>query len=66
MNNQQPSVSSAFQTFMTEAPKHAQVWMAVVQGLDNASTLEKKTEELACLAVLAALRMESGVPFHVI
>jgi alkylhydroperoxidase/carboxymuconolactone decarboxylase family protein YurZ len=64
MNNQQPAVSNAFQTFMKEAPKRAQAWMAAVQGLDNASALGKKTEELAYLAVLAALRLESGVPFH--
>jgi len=64
MNNQQPAVSNAFQTFMKEAPKHAQAWMAAVQGLDNASALGKKTEELAYLAVLVALRLESGVPFH--
>lgn len=37
----------------------------MVQGLDQASALDKKTEELAYLAVLAALRMESGIPFHV-
>jgi alkylhydroperoxidase/carboxymuconolactone decarboxylase family protein YurZ len=64
MNNQQPAVSNAFQTFMKEAPKHAEAWMAAVQGLDNASALGKKTEELAYLAVLAALRLEGGVPFH--
>jgi len=39
--------------------------MAAVQALDKASALDKKTEELAYLAVLAALRLESGVPFHV-
>ena len=65
MSDQQPTVSNAFQIFMQEAPKHAQAWMAAVQGLDQASALDKKTEELAYLAVLAALRMESGVPFHV-
>ena len=65
MSNQLPTVSNAFQTFMTEAPNHAQAWMAMVQGLDQASALDKKTEELAYLAVLAALRMESGIPFHV-
>jgi alkylhydroperoxidase/carboxymuconolactone decarboxylase family protein YurZ len=64
MNNQQPAVSNAFHMFMTEAPKHAQAWMAAVQGLDNASALDKKTEHLAYLAVLAAMRLESGVPFH--
>ncbi len=65
MTNPQPSVSNAFQLFMSEAPLHAQAWMAAVQGLDSASALDKKTEELAYLAVLAALRMESGISFHV-
>lgn len=65
MSNQLPTVSNAFQTFMTEAPNQAQAWMVMVQGLDQASALDKKTEELAYLAVLAALRMESGIPFHV-
>ncbi len=60
-----PGVSSSFQTFLQEAPGHAAAWMQAVQGLDQASALDKKTEELAYLAVLAALRMESGVPFHV-
>jgi alkylhydroperoxidase/carboxymuconolactone decarboxylase family protein YurZ len=62
----QPSlISNAFQTFMSEAPQHAQAWGAMVQGLANASALDKKTSALAYLAVLAALRLESGVPFHV-
>jgi alkylhydroperoxidase/carboxymuconolactone decarboxylase family protein YurZ len=60
-----PTISNAFQTFMTEAPAQAQAWMQVVGSLAQASALDKKTEELAYLAVLAALRMESGVPFHV-
>lgn len=61
----QPKVSSAFQAFMTEAPQHSQAWGTMVQALDQASALDHKTEELAYLAVLAALRMESGIPFHV-
>ncbi len=65
MTNQKPSISNAFQLFMSEAPQQAQAWMTAVQGLDSASALDKKTEELAYLAVLAALRMESGIPFHV-
>lgn len=65
MTNHKPAISNAFQIFMSEAPQHAQAWMTLVQGLDNASALEKKTEELAYLAVLAVLRMESGIPFHV-
>ena len=66
MTNQQPTVSNAFQTFAREAPQHAQAWMTLVQGLDHASALDRKTAELAYLAVLAALRMESGIPFHVL
>jgi AhpD family alkylhydroperoxidase len=65
MNSQPPSMSNAFQTFMTVAASQAKAWMAMVQGLAEASALDRKTEELAYLAVLAALRMESGVPFHV-
>jgi alkylhydroperoxidase/carboxymuconolactone decarboxylase family protein YurZ len=65
MSNQPPQVSNAFQIFMSQAPQHAQAWMQAVSGLDQASALDKKTEELAYLAVLAALRLESGVPFHV-
>ena len=58
-------MSNAFQLFMSEAPEHAQVWMTAVKGLDSACALDKKTEALAYLAVLAALRLESGIPFHV-
>lgn len=65
MSQPKPAISNAFQLFLSEAPAHAQAWMAAVHGLDEASTLDKKTEELAYIAVLAALRMESGIPFHV-
>jgi alkylhydroperoxidase/carboxymuconolactone decarboxylase family protein YurZ len=65
MSDSPPSISVAFQTFMAEAPEHAQAWGAMVQGLAHASSLDKKTAALAYLAVLAALRMESGIPFHV-
>ena len=65
MNKDLPGVSAAFQTFLTEAPAHSQAWMQAVRDLEAASALDKKTGELAYLAVLAALRLESGVPFHV-
>jgi alkylhydroperoxidase/carboxymuconolactone decarboxylase family protein YurZ len=64
MSDQQSLISSAFQTFMSEAPRHAQAWGELVQGLAGASALDRKTSALAYLAVLAALRLESGVPFH--
>ena len=59
------NVSTAFQTFLSEAPAHAKAWMGAVQGLDQASALDKKTEELAYVAVLSALGLTSGIPFHV-
>jgi alkylhydroperoxidase/carboxymuconolactone decarboxylase family protein YurZ len=65
MSEQSPLVSTAFQTFMAEAPEHAHAWGAMVQGLAQASALDAKTSALAYLAVLAALRMEGGIPFHV-
>jgi alkylhydroperoxidase/carboxymuconolactone decarboxylase family protein YurZ len=65
MINQPNLVSNAFQTFLTEAAPQAQAWMGTVQALDQASALDKKTGELAYLAVLAAMRMETGIPFHV-
>jgi alkylhydroperoxidase/carboxymuconolactone decarboxylase family protein YurZ len=58
-------ISDAFQLFLKESPKHAQAWMTAVRGLSEASALDPKTQTLAYLAVLAALRLESGVPFHV-
>lgn len=65
MSDQKPTISSAFQAFQKEAPKHAEAWMRVVQELAVANALDDKTRELAYLAVLAVLRLESGVPFHV-
>jgi alkylhydroperoxidase/carboxymuconolactone decarboxylase family protein YurZ len=65
MNNSLAGVSNSFQTFLEQAPGQAKAWMGAVQGLAQASTLDKKTEELAYLVVLAALRMESGIFFHV-
>ncbi|MBJ7533560.1 carboxymuconolactone decarboxylase family protein [Rhodomicrobium vannielii ATCC 17100] len=59
------TISNAFQTFLNEAPEHAKAWLGAVHGLDGASALDKKTEELAYLAVLAAARLTSGIPFHV-
>jgi alkylhydroperoxidase/carboxymuconolactone decarboxylase family protein YurZ len=66
MGDKDNLMSDAFQVFMREAPQHAKAWMAAAKNLGNASALDKKTESLAYLAVLAALRLESGVPFHVV
>jgi alkylhydroperoxidase/carboxymuconolactone decarboxylase family protein YurZ len=65
MGDEMAGVSQAFQAFLKEAPRHSSAWMAAVQALDGANALDRKTSALAYLAVLAALRLESGVPFHV-
>lgn len=58
------NISNAFQVFMNEAPEHSAAWMKAVSGLAEASALDPKTSALAYLAVLAALGLTSGVPFH--
>jgi alkylhydroperoxidase/carboxymuconolactone decarboxylase family protein YurZ len=58
-------ISKAYQTFMAEAPEHAGAWSSAVRGLAGATALDEKTSALAYLAVLAALRLGNGVPFHV-
>lgn len=65
MSNPKSKMSNAFQVFLKEAPTHAQAWMDAAQGLEKASALPEKTAELAYLAVLAAMHLESGLPFHV-
>jgi len=65
MSEKKSLVSNAFQTFVSEAPGHAQAWGGMVQGLSAAGALDPKTAALAYLAVLAALRLENGIPFHV-
>ncbi|NSW92509.1 MAG: carboxymuconolactone decarboxylase family protein [Firmicutes bacterium] len=63
MNNK--NVSNSFQVFLKEAPEHSKAWMEAVQKLDTACSLDEKTEEIAYIAVLAAVELESGIPFHV-
>lgn len=58
-------VSNSFLTFAKEVPEVHNAWMEAVHKLDEASGLDKKTEELAYIAVMAATRLESGLPFHV-
>ena len=55
-------VSEAFMSFAKNAPEHQKIWMETVQRLSN---VDNKTDELAYIAVLAALLLESGIPFHV-
>lgn len=65
MDENATGVSEAFAAFQREASRHAEAWMGAVRGLDEACALDEKTSHLAYLGVLAALRLVSGVPFHV-
>lgn len=65
MTDEKDLISEAFQLFAKESPKHARAWADAIRGLGEASALEAKTQALAFLAVLAALGLLSGVPFHV-
>ena len=59
------SISNSYMTFMKEAPEQQKAWGEFIGKFDSASKLEKKTQALAYLAVLASNRLESGIPFHV-
>ena len=59
------NVSNAFESFSKQVPEVHKAWMSFIQKLDSESALDHKTEELAYIAVLAAVRLESGLPFHV-
>ncbi len=58
-------ISDAFKTFKKVAPVHANCWQSLIEGLSLASALDKKTHSLAFLSVLAVLRRENGIPYHV-
>jgi alkylhydroperoxidase/carboxymuconolactone decarboxylase family protein YurZ len=58
-------MSPGFAAFTAEAPAHSAAWRQASAALAEASALDPKTHQLAYIAVLAAMRLESGIPFHV-
>lgn len=58
-------VSNSFQVFMAESGATGTAFMEMVMKMANASALDSKTDELAYIAVLSAVRMTGGLPFHV-
>jgi alkylhydroperoxidase/carboxymuconolactone decarboxylase family protein YurZ len=65
MQNSKNLISDAFLMFKEKAPNHAAAWGRLVQELSKASSLDAKVNQLIYIAVLAALGLESGLPFHV-
>lgn len=58
-------ISNAFMTFSQEAPNHAKAWAEMVSKMSEASALDSKTSSLVYIGILAALGIESGIPYHV-
>lgn len=59
------AISSGFAAFGQEAPEVAAAHFAFVRAHAEHTALDPKTEELAYLAVIAALRLPGGLAFHV-
>lgn len=58
-------VTNEFSLFMAETLEVGQAYMEMVKKNAQASSLDKKTQELAYIAVLSAIRMTGGLNFHV-
>jgi alkylhydroperoxidase/carboxymuconolactone decarboxylase family protein YurZ len=58
-------VSNSFEAFMKESGSVGPAFMEMVMKTSEGSALDKKTSELAYIAVLAAIRLQGGLPFHV-
>jgi len=58
-------VSETYEIFTKEAPEISKAWHNFIMELGNSSKLDKKTHSLAYLAVLSAVGLQSGIPFHV-
>ena len=59
------NVTSSFKLFMTETEETGKAYMDMVMKQSQASALDRKTHELAYISVLSAIRMRSGLNFHV-
>ena len=59
------NVSNSFKFFMEESGDAREAFMEAIMRISNASALDKKTGELAYIAVLAATGVLGGLPFHV-
>ncbi len=58
-------VSSSFEAFIKESGAVGPAFMEMVMKTSEGSALDKKTAELAYISVLAAVRLQGGLPFHV-
>ncbi|MFP3152963.1 carboxymuconolactone decarboxylase family protein [Lachnospiraceae bacterium ZAX-1] len=58
-------VSDEYNVFLKEGGQATAAFMDMVMKIDGASALDSKTNELAYIAVLSAVGLTGGLPFHV-
>ena len=58
-------VTNGFELFMTETNGVGQAFMDAIFQMSEKSALDKKTHELAYIAVLVSTKMYGGLPFHI-
>lgn len=59
------NATNSFNLFLAENPETGRAYMDLVVKQSQASALDRKTQELAYIAVLSAVRMAGGLKFHV-
>lgn len=57
-------MSPGFQILMRERPEVMQAWLGTDRVIGEHSALDPKTAELIYIAVLGALGLQRGIPFH--
>lgn len=58
-------VTSGFELFLSETDGVGQAFMDTIFKMSEKSALDKKTHELAYIAVLVSNKMYAGLPFHI-
>jgi len=58
-------MADSLNMFMKEAGETSKAYMNMVMQLSQSSALDRKTQELAYIAVLAATKMAGGLGYHV-
>lgn len=58
-------MGNGFKILLSETGETGKAYMEMVMKGSQASALDRKTQELAYLSVLAALRMTGGIAYHV-
>lgn len=58
-------VTNGFRRFMEESGETGKAYMNMVMQQAHSSALDQKTQELAYISVLSAIRITDGLDFHV-